>query len=43
MTILRRPGWDARQIGTIMSIQGIALMVYQPIFFPPLTRWLGGE
>ncbi len=34
-------GWNARQIGTIMSIQGIALMFYQPIFFPPLTRWLG--
>ena len=31
--------WLAK--GTIMSIQGIALMFYQPIFFPPLTRWLG--
>ena len=34
-------GWSARQIGTIMSIQGVALMFYQPIFFPPLTRKLG--
>ena len=24
-----------------MSIQGVALMFYQPIFFPPLTRKLG--
>ena len=34
-------GWSARQIGTIMSVQGVALMFYQPIFFPPLTRKLG--
>jgi MFS family permease len=34
-------GWSPPQIGLIISIAAVAQMVWQPIFFPPLTRWLG--
>lgn len=34
-------GWDPKRIGLIISIAAVAQFVWQPIFFPPLTRRLG--